>query len=523
LPTRSTLVLAPLVAASMFAWGCADSTPIPPSEGSPDRAEIALAITGNGVDLVEIGPARNAALDPTVPREQRLRWELVSASGASLDAGEVPDPRSFRAEFDEHGTAHGDVGRAPSGVLTADVPRANGELLLSEWDGSAWQLLGSTSLWLEGDVATRSEGLINLSTDVIGEPALVAGDGAAGRVNLLILPEGYTEAELEVFHADADRAIQKLRSVRAFDERWASLNFYRQDIRSAQSGVADPATSTNPVTAFEMTFGKDGTSVPRRCVLPERTVEARMLAAMKKLAAKVAADAVIIVANSDEYGGCAQPWNGYVTTTKNQYSPLIAAHELGHTLFKLADEYGGSSCISGFQGPNVTADLGALPWSALVSTPQIPTPLTAPAGVIGAFEGAGYCDHGRYRPTHDCLMRNLNAQMCPVCAGHAARFFDERAGSGAGEATTGDVSLQNMTGAGVFVRCPDTIGAGCDDWTYVAEGATRSVATTSRGNAVILDNSTVGTVPVLFRWRTVTPNAASATIYAHAEDPLTPP
>ncbi|MFU8803059.1 MAG: cell wall-binding repeat-containing protein, partial [Bradymonadaceae bacterium] len=34
---------------------------------------------------------------------------------------------------------------------------------------------------------------------------------------------------------------------------------------------------------------------------------------------------------------------------------------------------------------------------------------------VGAFEGAGYCERGRYRPSHTCLMRSRQEVMCAVC------------------------------------------------------------------------------------------------------------
>src|ERR1044071_7192706 len=110
-----------------------------------------------------------------------------------------------------------------------------------------------------------------------------------------------------------------------------------QDIRSAESGVADPKTGFNPVSAFEITFGDDAWA-PRRCTFYDGSVEAPVLAAVEQLRQKIQADTVVVLANADEYGGCASPANKLVIMTRNSAAADVLAHELGHSMFNLADE-----------------------------------------------------------------------------------------------------------------------------------------------------------------------------------------
>lgn len=50
----------------------------------------------------------------------------------------------------------------------------------------------------------------------------------------------------------------------------------------------------------------------------------------------------LIVHNSDTYGGAGLPDQGVAFVSRNELSPLIAIHELGHSLFGLVDEYSDS-------------------------------------------------------------------------------------------------------------------------------------------------------------------------------------
>jgi hypothetical protein len=533
-PARKATRFVPLalLAGALLAGGCLSAAPEPGEGAVYGTAQVDLVVTGRVVQAARIEAARPG--DDAKPEPGKaLRWELKDVSGEVVGSGEAVDPRFVRAEFDEQGD-HGDGGeaRGSAGMLSVRVPGSGGELTLFEPDGAGWRAIGSVRVpALDPDVASSQSALIDPSTDVIGEPVAVVDHGdPAQRANVLIVPEGYTEAELGKFHTDVDHMLATVSSVAVYQKYWDAFNFYRQDIRSAQSGIADPALGTDPVTAFEMSFGVDGTATPRRCVFYGGDVEAKILASLQGVAGKVRADAIVFLVNTAEYGGCAAPWNKVVTVTKHDQSPLILAHELGHSLFKLADEYGGgTSCDLTVQSPNVSAKLSALPWADMLTTSQVPTPDSAAAGTIGAFDGASYCDHGIYRPQHTCLMRELNAEMCPVCTREVERFFDARGYGGGGQPPAGggqqagEVEVRNETGFGLFVRCPNTVGAGCSDWTYFTPGATLRLDTNAEGNALYIDNSTVGEVAVPYSWRLIKPGAASAVIYANTDDPLSPP
>jgi hypothetical protein len=136
--------------------------------------------------------------------------------------------------------------------------------------------------------------------------------------------------------------------------------------------------------------------------------------------AKIAsnADIVAIFANETDDGGCALPAQHIIEFTRTYDAGETLAHELGHALFGLADEYGGggSSCnVAASNGINVGNELTSLPWKSMLTTTTLPTPEGTKPDVVGGFEGANYCDEGVYRPADTCLMRNQFKGLCPVC------------------------------------------------------------------------------------------------------------
>jgi hypothetical protein len=168
-----------------------------------------------------------------------------------------------------------------------------------------------------------------------------------------------------------------------------------------------------------------------------------------------------------------------VVSARPLYVADIVTHELGHGLFGLADEYEtprvNGTCSA---GPNVatSARLESLPWVDMVNTTELPTSPMASFGTIGAFEGGGSCSAGRYRPTHNCMMRTLGASVCPVCRREVARTMATLAPLDSDDAE-GIVNVTNQTGAALWVRCDGPTRNNCSDWTFFREGGSTTTAT----------------------------------------------
>jgi len=283
-----------------------------------------------------------------------------------------------------------------------------------------------------------------------------SGDPAA-KVDLLILGDGYTEAERPKFERDARRLLAILFSKSPFKEHRADFNVWGLCPPSPESGISRPSTGIhrrNPVGASYDTFGSE------RYVL---TFENR---AFRDIAQFAPYEFVEILVNGNTYGG-GGIFNLYSTVAADsEWAPYIFVHEFGHHFAGLADEYYTSDVPTESKKvepweANATIDLEHLKWADLVAPgTALPTPWkkdefeayqkdvqarrrqirkdrkpesvmdalfreerehdtrlldTGPeAGKVGAFEGALYHAKGYYRPQSDCIM--FTRDQVPFCA-----------------------------------------------------------------------------------------------------------
>ena len=145
---------------------------------------------------------------------------------------------------------------------------------------------------------------------------------------------------------------------------------------------------------------------------------------------------IIILANTDVYGG-GGIYNSYTLTTAHHpmFKPVVV-HEFGHSFAGLADEY--------FYENDTMTDtypLDVEPWEQNISTrvnfsskweDLLPagTPIPTPANKwekfpIGVYEGGGYSAKGIYRPAHNCRMKtNEYKEFCPVCQRAIRRIIE---------------------------------------------------------------------------------------------------
>lgn len=287
----------------------------------------------------------------------------------------------------------------------------------------------------------------------------------AGKVDLLLLGDGYTEDEAGLFAKDARRATEALFSTQPFARNRERFNVRALFVPSPQSGITDPRAKRWIETPLGMSYNAFDSE---RYVLSWKNKNVR------EAAANAPYDALILLGNSTKYGG-GGIFNLWATAAAHsaQFDYLVV-HEFGHAFAGLADEYYTSpTSYEDFVPPgsepwekNITAlrDPANLKWRNLVEagTP-IPTPwnqkaydktsyafqkrrqelraaraseeemdryfaevkkITAPmlanetyADKVGAFEGAGYQAKGLYRSSTDCIMFSRNPDhFCPVCA-----------------------------------------------------------------------------------------------------------
>ena len=300
--------------------------------------------------------------------------------------------------------------------------------------------------------------------------AVVENGPPAEKVDLLLLGDGYTAAEMGKWHADAKRLAEMLFAVSPFKERRADFNVWAVDTPAAESGAARPSDGVHRRSPLRATYDAFGS---------ERYVLTFDNKRMREAAAGAPYDFVEIVVNDRKYGG-GGIHNLYATVSAdNAFTPYVFVHEFGHHFAGLADEYYTSPVAYEASAArpepwelNVTADPKAARWADLV-TPGTPLPTpwakdefeaaqrdfqarrrkiradkrpeaemealfreerehatrllaSGPhARAVGAFEGAMYEAKGYYRPQADCIMFTRDdVGFCAVCRRAIERVID---------------------------------------------------------------------------------------------------
>lgn len=231
------------------------------------------------------------------------------------------------------------------------------------------------------------------------------------RVNIVILSEGYTKAQMPVFATHVNSAIEFLFTKEPWAQYRSYCNVYRIEIASNQNGCDNGDTSGSgkardtyfntgfitPTVTQLLTFGEGGSTKVFNLLnthVPEY-------------------DVVIVLVNDTKYGGSG---GSIAVASMDSSSAAIVEHEIGHSFAGLADEY--DINYPGYnpaEAPNNTAQsTRALNrWNHWISpSTPVPTPETYDYyNTAGLFEGSMYRTLGWYRPHYDSMMQSLN-QPC---------------------------------------------------------------------------------------------------------------
>ncbi|HNS16357.1 MAG TPA: M64 family metallopeptidase [Bacteroidales bacterium] len=246
------------------------------------------------------------------------------------------------------------------------------------------------------------------------------------KVDIVILPDGYTEKELKKFKQDCQQFAENLFSFEPFRSNRSKFNIRGVLAPSCESGNDIPADGVWKNSILETSFYTFDS---------ERYCMTRANRTMHDLAANAPYDQIYILVNQEKYGG-GGIYNQYcVSVSGNLSSAKIIVHEFGHGFAGLGDEYMGDVSYNDFYPldvepwePNLTTMVDFdRKWDSLVQ-PGVPVP-TPDSGeyehVIGVFEGGGYATRGIYRPAHDCLMNTFRVNdFCGVCQKAIQQMID---------------------------------------------------------------------------------------------------
>ena len=248
-------------------------------------------------------------------------------------------------------------------------------------------------------------------------------------IDVAILAEGYTDNEMEIFYQDAATACESLFAHEPFGSMKERFNIVAVASPSADSGVSVPRLGVWKHTAFGSHFST---------FYSDRYLTTSHLKSVHDALAGIPYEHIIILANTEEYGG-GGIYNSYTLTTAHHpdFRPVVV-HEFGHSFAGLADEYFYDEDIMTDTYPqdvepweqNVTtlADFASKWQDLLPEYPAVPIPTPAKdCGLypVGVYEGAAYSAKGIYRGSYDCRMRtNEYPEFCPVCQRAIQRLID---------------------------------------------------------------------------------------------------
>ncbi len=281
------------------------------------------------------------------------------------------------------------------------------------------------------------------------------------KVDILIMGDGYTVAELGKFQKTAKAMTEALFATSPFKERRKDFNIWAIAPISSKSGVSRPSTSTYRDSPLGVTYDAFGS---------ERYVLTSDNRNFRRIASSAPYDFVEILVNNDTYGGGGIFGLFSTAAANSDWANYVFIHEFGHHFAGLADEYYTSSVaysttkniIEPYE-PNVTALIaGKTKWQEKLDK-STPLPTSWPKqqyeqhsyqyqkiraqlrkdnkpesemdklfhdnqniveamfskaennSVIGAFEGANYAAKGYYRSEMNCIMFTRTTEFCQVC------------------------------------------------------------------------------------------------------------
>lgn len=237
-------------------------------------------------------------------------------------------------------------------------------------------------------------------------------------IDVAILAEGYGANEMDIFYHDAQIACESIFSHEPFGSMKNKFNVVAVASPSEDSGISIPGQRLWKHTAFNSHFDT---------FYSERYLTTSRVKAIHDALAGIPYEHIIILANTEQYGG-GGIYNAFTLTTAHHpmFRPVVV-HEFGHSFGGLADEY--------FYEEDLFSEMypaGIEPWEQNITTLvdfdakwkdmlKKNTPLPTPSELadkfpVGVYEGGGYVAKGIYRPAYDCRMRTNNYPVfCSVC------------------------------------------------------------------------------------------------------------
>lgn len=343
------------------------------------------------------------------------------------DTGTVIYKNSFSSLFQEwlsYNEAEG-PSRSFENVFLIPMPKDTVDVTVDLRDNRRQISTSYSHTVVPSDILIRRIG----ERDVVPYVTLQQAADSSKCIHIAIVAEGYEENEMADYINDANSTLNAIFDHEPFKSSKNKFNIIALKSPSAESGTSEPSKGIWKNTILGSHFDT---------FYSNRYLTTLNLFKLHDLLAGTPYEHIIILVNTDQYGG-GGILNSYVLSmTKHPKFKPVVVHEFGHSFGGLADEY----AYEEEQIPMYPHDVE--PWEPNITTlsnfhgkweklikqgTPIPTPESTNSDTIrtqiGLFEGAGYRMKGIYRGMQDCRMRtNENPDFCTVCRNALQNLID---------------------------------------------------------------------------------------------------
>ena len=375
----------------------------------------------------EISLDEMSCLDGWAGRRVNMKEVPVRGNGQILmtdaQTGDTLYRQSFSTLFQEWQTTEEatKVRKSFENVFLLPMPDASADVKVEIYD-----FYGNVCASLKHHVDPKDI-LIRKSNSVAAEHKCLLKNGLPEeKIDVAIVAEGYTKEERDLFYTDAQKAMNALFKHEPFGKYKDAFNIVAVALDSEDSGVSVPGEGEWKNTALKAHFNT---------FYMDRYLTTLRLKNMHDKLAGIPYEHIIILANTDTYGG-GGIYNSYTLTTAHHpaFEPVVV-HEFGHSFAGLADEYYYDDMYVQYYYPHTE------PWEQNITTlkdfdskwkdmmGEIPgqagNDVDQDGNGVGLYEGAGYQSKGVWRPAPDCRMHTNKADcFCPVCQRAISRIIE---------------------------------------------------------------------------------------------------
>ncbi len=291
--------------------------------------------------------------------------------------------------------------RSFENVFLVPMPQDTADITLDLRDNRRQISASLTHQVVPTDILIRPIGYHNVTPYVVIQQA----EDTTNCIHLVYMAEGYRPEEMDVFITDVRTAMAALFAHEPYKSMRRYFNIVAVKSPSAESGASEPGKGIWKNTALHSHWDTN---------YSERYLTTSHLKDMHDLLAGTPYEHILVLVNSDRYGGGGILNSYFLSTIHNRWSKPVVVHEFGHSFAALADEYA-------YEGDEVDLyPLDVEPWEKNITT-KVDfhgkwENLIGKDPKAGFYEGAGYKLKGVYRAYDDCRMRtNEIPEFCPAC------------------------------------------------------------------------------------------------------------